>query len=1113
MKFLPKETCRRLIIAICFVSLSIGLFAQDVSKMRFSVKENNTSIKKVLEQVEKEHKIRLFYDDTNLNVNVVKNVDVKDATFQELLNAMFDNTVTYTISNNGLVTLTKDKIQQKPQDKLVVGGSVKDNAGLPLSGVYVYIKDSQRGTYTDHTGLFSLENITPNSDIIFDYIGMKPQTVRVATSKNLNIVLEDDAVVLEDVIVTGYGTFKKSAYAGSASTIKTEGMKDVPSMSVSSMLQANAPGVSVTGSSGQPGAAPTIRIRGMGSFNASNSPLYVIDGVPVMSGDINNRGSDAGTDIMATINPSDIDNVTVIKDAAAASLYGSRAANGVILITTKSGKKGKAQFNFKSDWGVSDFAYRYRPSMQGEERREFIYDAMKRKILYDWDKQASEAEAIAYADANIDAVAAKPWCGWVDWEDVLLRNGFHQNYEFSVSGGADKFSYYSSFSYTDQKGVQYQQGLSRFTGRVNVKYDASKWLQLGANILFSDMNQDIGSDGMEYTSPLYSSKHKLTPSDAVYNEDGSYNEDLQSNGSRNPKASLDHDYDKQRVTRAFSTVFAQVKFYEDLKLKTTFSYDFTMSKAKNWSDPRTSSGAASNGSAGKSYYDYNQLVWSTNLNYVKTLGNAHHLDALIAYEASDYKTDYLSASQANFANPEYNAIGNGAVPKSIGGYGRGNRLISYISKVNYDWNNRYYVGASYRLDGTSRLHKDSRWGSFWSVSGAWRFSEEGFFKGAKDIFPDAKLRLSYGVNGTLPSSYYAYMSLTSLTPSYNNEIGIAPSGIAKQDLLWENNYTVNLGLDVNIKNVVDVTFEYYNRTTKNLLMDMPISFITGFSSYMTNIGKVRNSGVELTVNSTNFDRKNFTWSTSFNLGHNQNEILVLDGVQNEIVSGSSIRRVGLPYYTYYMIEFAGINPKTGKPQYYKNDLDKNGNYNKEITEETSGENGAKPIADKSPFPKVSMGLTNTFRYRFVDLSFTLSSTLGGYSYDNAAQKSQTSGSGDGAINQIPLYYRDSWKKPGDNTTYEAWIYSNSSKMSSPANSRRLHSTDHLRVKNFTLGLTMPKTWSEKVGINKARIYFSAFNMLTWAAFDEYDPEVPVNGSVGYNTPPLRTLTFGLDINF
>lgn len=1111
MKILPGGMLRRLTVAFCFIALSTALFAQDLSKMKFSVKENNVSLKRVLEQVERNYKIRLFYDEKNLNVNTVKSVDVKDVTFQELLNTMFDGAVTYSVSDNGLITLTKGKVQPVSQDKLQIGGTVKDNAGIPLSGVYVYIKETQKGTYTDDNGIFSLENVAPGSDITFDYIGMKPQVVRVTTSKNLNIVLEEDAVMLEDVIVTGYGTFKKSAYAGSASTIKSESIKDVPTVSVASMLQANAPGVSVTAESGQPGAAPTVRIRGIGSFNASNSPLYVIDGVPVISGDINNSSADAGTDIMATLNPNDIENLTVIKDAAAASLYGSRAANGVILITTKSGKKGKAQFNFKSDWGVSDLAYRFRPVMQGDERREFIYDAMKRKVLYgDPKNPGTEADAIAYANANIDKVAAKPWCGWVDWDDVLLRNGFHQNYEFSVSGGADKFTYYSSFSFTDQEGVQYQQGLSRLTGRLNVKYEANKWLTVGANILFSDMNQDVGYDGMEYVSPFYSSRHKLTPSDAVYNEDGTYNENLQSNGRRNPKATLDYDYKKQRVTRTFSTAYAEVKFLPELKLRSTFSYDFTISKAKSWTDTRTSSGEANKGSANKSYVDYNQLVWSTNLNYIKTFGENHHFDALIAYEVSDYKTDYLEATKTTFVNPDYNAIGNGSIPKKIDGFGKGQRLISYISKVNYDWKNKYYVGASYRLDGTSRLHRDSRWGSFWSVSGAWRFSEEGFFKGLKNIFPDAKLRVSYGVNGTLPNSYYAYMSLTSTEVSYNDKPGIFESNIANADLLWENNYTTNVGLDVNVKNVVNVTVEYYNRITKNLLMNMPISMTTGFRNYMTNIGKVRNNGVEITINSTNFDRKNFTWTSSFNLGHNKNEILVLDGIQTEIASGSQIRKVGMPYYTYWMIEFAGVNPETGKPQYYTNTLDENGNYVKEITEKASD---AKQIANKSPFPTVAMGLTNTFRYRFLDLSFTLSSTLGGYSYDSAAQKSQSSGYGDGAINQIPLYYRDSWKKPGDVTMYEAWIYENTSRMTTPANSRRLHSTDHLRVKNLTFGVTLPKIWTEKIGINKARVYFSGYNLLTWAAFDEYDPEIPVNGSVQYNTPPLRTLTFGIDINF
>lgn len=1109
MKLNSNQMPGRVLLALCMIFLWANIYAQDSGNLKFSVNEKNTTVKKILEKVEKENNVRFFYDERTIDVKSVKNVNLSNASLKEFINILFEGKVSFTISENGLITLVKATVSSSSGNSIVIEGKVTDYGGIPLSSVYVYNKENKLGTYTDNAGAFTLSGLSMGSQIHFEFIGMKSQVIQVnQNNQKVNVTLEEDALLLEDVIITGYGSFKKSAYAGSASTIKSEGLKDVPSMSLSSMLQANASGVQVTGNSGQPGAAATVRIRGVGSFNASNSPLYVIDGVPVISGDVSNTGSDAGTDIMATVNPNDIENLTVIKDAAAASLYGSRAANGVILITTKSGKKGKAQFNYKSDFGVSDFAYRYRPSMQGDERREFIYESMIRRAIYQ-DKK-TEAEAKIYADANINSVAFKPWSGWTNWEDVLLRNGAHQNYEFSVSGGADKFSYYSSLGYTNQQGVQYQQGLSRKSGRLNVKYDANSWLELGANVLFSDIDQKVGYDGMEYTSPLYSTKHKLSPSDAVYNEDGTYNENLLSNGARNPKAALDYNYNNQRVTRAFNIIYAQIRFNENLKLKSTFSNDYSISKASSWTDPRTSSGVASNGSANKSYYDYNQMVWSTNLNFIKTYAKNHHIDALIGYEISDYKRDYLSGTQANFVNPEYNAIGNGTVPSSIGGYASQNRLISYISKVNYDWNGIYYLGASYRLDGSSRLHPDNRWGSFWSVSGAWRFSDEKFFNKIKNIISDGKIRVSYGVNGTLPSSYYAYMSLTNIDASYNNLPGIAEGNIANNDLLWENNYTANFGLDLSVKDNINVSFEYYSRTTKNLLMDLPTSLTSGFSNYTTNIGSVRNSGVELSITSENISKRDFSWTTSLNIGHNKNKILVLDGNQTEIISGSQIRRVGLPYYTYYMIEFAGINSETGKPQFYTNTKDTDGNLVKDITEDATKAN---PIADKSPFPKLTMGLTNTIKYKLLDLSFTLSSSLGGWSYDSAAQKSQTSGSGDGAINQIPEYYRNSWKKPGDVTEYEAWIYGNSFKMSSPANSRRLHTTDHIRIKNLTFGISAPSSWSSKIGIKKARLFFSAFNLWTLAGFNEYDPEVPIDGSVAYNTPPLRTLTFGLDINF
>ncbi len=461
--------------------------------------------------------------------------------------------------------------------------------------------------------------------------------------------------------------------------------------------------VYTTGSSGQPGSVGNIRIRGIGSNNASNSPLYVIDGVPVLSGNIGAGLSTDGTetDIMATISGSDIENITVIKDAAAASLYGSRAANGVIVITTKSGKKGNAQFNFKANFGFSDFATQFRPYITGDERREFLYDAMLRYQKYTLGKD--DATATLYADSNIDRVAPKPWSGWTDWDDLLFRKGQFNNYEFSASGATDNFSYYTSFTHTKQEGLQKSQGLKTTTGRVNVKYNANKMVELGANLLFSNLSQDLGYDGMEYNSPIYTSRHKVTASDAAYNEDGTFNRALLSNGKYNPLAVILNDISNQEVTRSFNIVYGQLNILEGLKLKTTFNYDYTLAKANDWADPNGSSDNVSKGVIYKRYQDYIQQVWSTNLSYIKTFGDKHNIDALVAYEVTKFDRDYLSAEQSDFLNPTKHDIGNGSVMRSIGGNAAAYRMVSYISKANYNYAGKYYLGASFRRDGTSRL--------------------------------------------------------------------------------------------------------------------------------------------------------------------------------------------------------------------------------------------------------------------------------------------------------------------------------------------------------------------------------------------------------------------------
>lgn len=919
----------------------------------------------------------------------------------------------------------------------------------------------------------------------------------------IRVTLVPDSNLMDEVVVTGYGTFKKSAYAGSASIVKTESIKDVPTVSFQQMLEGTAPGVSISNSSGIPGSSTSIRIRGMGSFNASNSPLYVIDGVPVLSGDISSSGSDGGLDVMTTLSTSDIESVTVVKDAAAASLYGSRAANGVVIITTKQGKVGKPVFTLKAGWGFSNFAMPYRQIMGGQERRDVIMEGLRN---YATDEGMSAADAQAYAEANIDEYAPIPWCGFVNWDDYMFRTGHREDYEFSASGGSDKMKYYASMNYMNQKGVTINSGIERISGRVNVDYKMAKWMDIGAKIQFSRVNQNTYSEGTNYTSPIYGTRNGATPSDPIWNEDGSWYRELIKLDDRNPYLSNLYNYKHEYATRSFNTVYASFDIWQDIKFKTTYSYDFVMNKSRGWKDPRTSDGDDDNGRFSKDYDDITNMTWSNILTWQRTFQKKHNLDLLAGYEINSKELDGLGSTISNFASMDKPEISTGTMFQSMSGSHSATRIVSYITRANYDYASRYYLGASWRTDGSSRLARENRWGHFWSLSGAWRISSEKFMKPTEKWLNDLKLRVSYGVNGALPSSYYSYLGLSSLTSDYNDQPGISQSQLENKELTWETNYNFNSGLDVGLfNNRLNVTFEYYVRTTKNLLYSRPLSLSTGFSSYLANIGKLRNQGYEIEIRSVNIEGKDFKWSSSLNLGHNSNKVLKLDGNLTQVTSGAKIHKVGLPYDTYYIIEFAGIDPADGEPMFYKNDVDADGNLNREKTKDPRE---AQKVIWKCANPNLTGGLGNNLQYKWFDLNFNLNFSFGAWNYDGGAGKLEHGGNG--TLN-IPTYYRDRWQKEGDQTSIERFVIGREISMADYTTTRRLHSGDYVRLKNITLGITLPKKLTRKVGIDRVRVYGSGSNLLTWAAYDYIDPES--GSSPSWETPPMKTFTFGLEVKF
>lgn len=999
------------------------------------------------------------------------------------------------------------------QKRLIEGTVISQEDKEPLIGATVIVKGSLSGAETDLDGHFTLEVDPDAKFIIVDYIGMKQKQVPIPKDNILNVALQPEAMNLDEIVVTGYGNYSRSSFTGSANTLRADMLKNVPVISVEQKLQGMTTGVNITSNSGQPGSVPNIRIRGMGSLTASNEPLYVIDGVPVTSGSMSNLGAymnNAKTSIMSTLNPSDIENITVIKDAAAASLYGSRAANGVILITTKRGRSGRTQVSVKIDGGFSDLATDFRPSLNGDQRRELLYEGMVNFASMNPDKYPDPQ---AYADANIDHYAAKPWNGYTDWKDVLLHTAHHQNYEVSTTGGNDKTTFYASLGYNKQEGVVYNSNMDRYSARLNVTQKIGSRGEMGANVMFSQINQEMNEERTSASNPFFAIGAKVTPSDYPYNEDGTFSNNFPGNEvTRNPLRDALLDYSRNRLTRIFSTGYASFDIIKGLKLKELLSYDYTTAKDAVYFNPMSGAGIKSGNEAmtQKGFNEYGKLISSTSLNYAKTFGRDHHLDALVAYEIESYNTDKAEGSKSVLPSDLLFEPDNASQLNSFASSTTSSRMISYVSRINYDYANKYYIAASFRRDGTSRLSPDRRWGNFWSVSGMWQISDESFMQSLKPILSDLKVRASYGVNGNQPGGLYGYMGLYSYGKNYNGVPGSYESSMPNPNLGWEKNYNLNIGLDFGLFNRINFNIEYYNRDTKDLLFNMPISMTTGFSNYLANIGQLNNKGVELEIRSVNISNSNFNWNTVLNLAHNENKIVALDGKQEQSISGWFIRKVGLPYNSFYVKEFSGVDPQTGDALYYINSKDEQGNLDKSTTKDPTKANA---VPYKQVDPKISGGLTNILSYKDFDLSFTFTYQLGGYSFDKTATYIETDGLNEYTRN-IPVYFENRWQKPGDITDIPRFVQNQQNILGSgTGSSRYVHSTDHLRLKNLTLGYTLPHKWTDKIFLQNVRAYFSGSNLLTWAKWKQYDPEVPTNGEVNCEAPALRTFSFGVEVTF
>lgn len=1023
-----------------------------------------------------------------------------------------------------LVMLLVSCLTAAAQSLTATGKVTYADDGSPVIGATIKVKGINTAVLTDVNGAYKI-TIPANAEKVLEvsFMGLQTKTIIVSQSGNYDVTMQPDATAIEEVVVTGYGNYTKKSYTGAATTVSTSRTKDVPSVSVQSRMAGAIPGLQITSSSGQPGSVESVRVRGMGSINAGNEPLYVVDGVPMTVSDAGTFGTytSTGNSVLSTINPNDIENLTVIKDAAAASLYGSRAANGVIVITTKKGIAGKTKFNVKASLGFSDMAMNWRPVLDGDATVNLWTHALQNYGVYK--EGMNEADASQFAKDNIGDFYTKPWSGWTNWRDHLLKVGTAQTYEFSAQGGNEKTRFFTSLAYTDMEGITLSSDYKRITGRANVTHKSGIFT-LEASAMYSNIEQDVNSEGTSYAAPMMNIAIGLSPGDYPYNEDGSINIEngfpFAGRPIANPLQSSKYNYNKSAINRVQTSVSGKLDIYDGLAVKEILSYDFMNSNNRVWWDPRTGDGVAANGVYQRHMLNNSTLTSQTQLTYDKIFNEKHGLNLLAAFESESLTEDFVSASGQDYPNTTLPEIDN-AGTQSGGSSKDRNTLLSFVAKGDYNYDGRYYIGGSYRRDGSSRLAKDTRWGNFWSVSGSWRMSQEKFWKdgGINNVLTESKLRASYGVNGTQPSSWYGYMGVFGYGYNYNGTPGSTETRIPNPNLRWEKNNALNIGLDLTFINRISLSVDYYNRDTKDLILAQPISSTTGFQSTLTNIGSMRNRGVEIDIRAVAIQTEDVSWTLGLNMAHNRNTLTGLADGQTEIQNGRWVHRIGNPYYSFNLFEYAGVDPATGKEQYYTNapiyatpgdPKSEVTGYTRDITTDASKVN--KAIVG-SWEPKLQGGITSNFNWKFIDFNFTFTYSLGGQCVDNMAVN-YTNGSGwaqDGiaipAFNDIDKM----WKKPGDIAELPMYIYGGGNDYTS---NRFVASTDHLRLKNVTLGFTAPKKWLAKIGVERLRIYASANNLFTIKDKNLYvDPETPVGGSVGFETPQLRTISFGLEIGF
>lgn len=1052
---------KAMLMAGALLCLNLSIYSQSIS-----LKMSNVSVKKAMTELQTKSGYSFVYIagdvDTDRTVSINAS-QLKDAVAQILKG----QNVSYEIQGKNIVIKKGSQQQVTSGKRKKVTGTVKDANGEPIIGATVVEKGTTNGTVTDFDGNFVLE-ATEGTSLEISYIGYKTQQLTADSGKTLAVILNEDTEVLDEVVVMGYTTQSRNTLTGAAVALKEEKLKDVSTANVSSMLDGKVAGMNVSVSSGKPGGTGRIRIRGKGSLGSSLDPIWVVDGV------IYNEDP--------CLSPNEIDNLSVLKDASSTALYGSRASNGVIVITTKKGSKDRQKFRVNIQQGLSDLSWGNLEMMNAQQ-------------LYDYQSVFNSSSWFTPDLLKHDT----------DWMDLATQTGLYTNASVSYQGGNEKVDSYLLLDYYRETGAVKEMNYNRYTIRNNNDYKIHEKFKAFTKL----QGQYVHTK--DQTASLYDS-YLYLPWDYPYNEDGTV---------RTGKEQDWYGRDKNNyLERQYKNFSAYENFYvsatagfvwtllDGLTFESNNNVNYKIARDESYVDPNTIGGQAKSGTISNTnaitanYFTNQMLRYKTNIN------GKHDIQALVAYEYSRRFYEVTSATAKGIISGKEVISGTTGMD-AMSGTKQAFNIQSVLSNVNYSFDGRYMLQASYRLDGSSKFGKDNQYGSFYTFSGAWNFNREKFMQPLSDILTAGKLRASWGVVGNMPDGYYNHLSLYTAS-MYNEEPASFPDQLGNKDLSWEKNQTLNVGVDLSFFNRVNLSLDYYNKYTSDLLYYVKFSAITGYGGQWQNIGAVRNKGFELNLDANLLSLKDWQWDFSFNLAHNKNKIEELYGGAPQI---SGLRRFeeGRDMDDLYMAEWAGVDPETGSPQWYTTDEDGK----RVLTNSYSEATGAKTYVG-SAAPKVTGGFNTMLTWKDLSFSASFAYSMGAKLYASGRELLDSDGAYD-TYNQMVL--KDGWvrwEKPGDIATHPKAI-SGGNANAHKTSSRYLEDADYLTLKNITLAYRLPKNFLSKLGLEDVTLSFSVDNLFTITPYSQVDPATASyegNGA-GSSTvyPTVRKYVFGLSVGF